>query len=146
MQPGEALSARTWLVVALCALVLASGQTVSLAHTQWPAERRMSQFIRRARVARDLPDPTHGTRLHRFARAEVKRMMACRCVKHAQPPLWCRQWGQVIGIGSDARTIFRAFMDSSVHRRALLDPSFRRLGVGARRFEGNLYVAVELCR
>lgn len=117
----------------------------ALAHTQWPAERRMSSLIRAARVVQGLPDLHHGTRLHRFARQQVERMIACRCVKHAQPPLFCERWGQVVGIGKSTRAIFRAFMTSPAHRRILLSPAFRRLGVGARWSGGLLYLAVELC-
>jgi uncharacterized protein YkwD len=140
------VTARAWFVCVLCALVIASGQTVTLAHEQWPAEKRMAQLLNSARDRRDLRTLTHGTRLHRFGRRQVERMVACRCVKHAQPPTWCERWGQAVGVATDADVLFGAFMASPVHRRLLLDPAFRRVGVGARRSGGLLYVAIELCR
>jgi hypothetical protein len=130
-------------VIVVCLLLLTPTQAT--AHTQRPAELRMSHLISRAREVRDLGALRHGWRLHGWGRRQMERMIDCYCVRHAEPPPFCKRWGQAVGIGLTARALFRAFMASPEHRRILLDPDFTRIGVGARRSEGLLFVAVELC-
>jgi uncharacterized protein YkwD len=133
---------------ALAALALVGALVagdVAVAHYQRPTERAMTRRIRHARAVRDLPRLSHGTRLHRFGRRQVERMIDCGCVMHAQPPRFCGSWGQTVGIGTSVRRIFRAFMGSPEHRRILLGEDWRRSAVGARRVGDLAFVAVEFC-
>jgi len=132
------------LAVLLIGAVLL-GSVPALAHEQWPAERRMSELIALNRQVRDLHALRHGTRLHKWGRKQVARMIECRCVSHAKPPPFCGRWAQAVGIGGSVLDIFLAFMQSPTHRAAILNPRMRRIGVGARRSGGLLYIAVELC-
>jgi uncharacterized protein YkwD len=116
------------------------------AHTQWPAEKRITYMVRVARHAHGLSFVRHSTRLHRFGRRQVDRMIDCRCVKHAQPPRFCDSWGQVVGIAAGPTSLVSAFLSSPAHRDVLLAPGFHRIGVGARYKGGFLYAAIEVCK
>lgn len=50
--------------------------------------------------------------------------------------------GENVGYGPDWRTVYRAFMASPGHRANMLDPDYRRIGIGARRGCGVVWVVL----
>jgi uncharacterized protein YkwD len=63
---------------------------------------------------------------------------------HRQKPL-CNYWGENVGVGPTARSIFRAFMESPEHRANILNPNFKRIGIGIARSKDMLWITVEFC-
>jgi uncharacterized protein YkwD len=53
-----------------------------------------------------------------------------------------RAAGEVVGAAATARDLVRAWLQSPEHRAVLLRPDVRRLGIGAVRRRGFLWVAI----
>jgi uncharacterized protein YkwD len=50
--------------------------------------------------------------------------------------------GENVGVGGSVDSLHRAFMNSSAHRSIALSRSFNRIGVGALRYNGRLWVTI----
>jgi hypothetical protein len=50
--------------------------------------------------------------------------------------------GENVGMGPDVNDLYQAFMDSSPHRRNILDPDYNQFGVGVVISEGTIYVTI----
>jgi uncharacterized protein YkwD len=58
----------------------------------------------------------------------------------------CAYWGENIGVGPTAYSVFRAFLQSPDHRANILNPKFRHIGIGAIRDDrGRLWITEEFC-
>lgn len=51
-------------------------------------------------------------------------------------------WGENIGVGPDALALHNSFMNSTPHRRNILYPPFRKVGMGLKKVDGILWVCV----
>jgi uncharacterized protein YkwD len=50
--------------------------------------------------------------------------------------------GENVGVGDSVRQLHRAFMSSSAHRSNVMNKTFNRIGVGALRTNGRLWVTI----
>ena len=117
------------------------------------ATKAMFCLINRARTARGLPALRHDNRLRRVASRHANQMVRMRFFGHNSPrngglvarvkrsgfaPRH-RQWwaGENLGFGTGrlqgARKIFTGWMNSQIHRDAILYGHFKRMGVGVYR-------------
>lgn len=120
---------RRFLVAALTALTLL-GVLAGPAQAQWRPRAKLLTWINDAR-GRDvfMSEP-----LSRLARRHSYRMKEQYRVFHSSyEPCWYR--GENVGAVSaegprPLRRLFRAWMESAPHRANILEPGFRRVGIG----------------
>lgn len=137
---------------ALASLVLtaASLLTVTLLAPATPARASSSSdlvaYTNSARDSRGLGTLSVRSDLARVAQRQAAWMAANRTLAHSnnlggQVCCW-KSIGENVGMGSSARQIFNAFMDSSSHRANILSGRYTQIGVGAARSsDGRLWVA-----
>lgn len=144
------LRSRSWIVVALSLLLAVVSVVVS------PQEGRARSggfsfkgvekcFMRRINNARDrsgLSDLNRDRQLGYVARRHARKIARDRSIYHdlklgRRVTRW-RALGQNTGRGGSCKGLFRAFMDSSVHRSNILGP-WRYIGVGVKKRNGNVY-------
>jgi uncharacterized protein YkwD len=132
------------LAAALLVVVLTAAP--AKATTTRELERRLTRFTNHARVIRDIAPLDRGWRLNRFARAHSRAMASEGRIFHSHGPS-CSYWGENVGVtGGSIWGLHRAFMKSSAHRANVLNPLFRRVGVGVVRASGVKWVTLDFCR
>jgi len=125
----------------------------TLVLTQVPAwgvaapERKLLSGVERARDRRDLPPVTIHQKLSRRAERHAAEMASAGELFHSDLQRTCRgleysACGEVVGVGPRASSLIRAFMLSRPHRRILLGSAFDRVGIGAVREDGLLWVSM----
>ncbi len=117
------------------------------------AAHAMFCLINRARTSRGLRPLGNDGRLGRVARRHSSHMVSYRFFGHVSPKAGKlvtrvkrsgfaprnRQWwaGENLGFGTggarSARRVFVGWMNSQIHRQAILYPHFKRMGVGVKR-------------
>lgn len=132
------------LVLALLLVVVTAAPVQ--ATTAREMERRLTRLTNHARIIRDISPLDRGWRLNRFARAHSRRMASEGRIFHSHGPS-CAYWGENVGVTAGTmRSLHRAFMRSPAHRANVLNPDFRRIGVGLVRSGGFKWVTLEFCR
>lgn len=113
-----------------------------------PDERGFARAINRSRVAMGLRKLSIDPELSKVARVHTARMVAIDAVHH-QPEdtlrARVRNWlflGENVGAGFSVETMHGNFLESPIHRRNILDPSFRHSGIGTMQARGRLWVTV----
>lgn len=102
-------------------------------------ERRVVRHTNRARVAHDLHRLTRSDCLDRYAQRSANRIARSERLTHQnlRPVLRrCGGWkvGENIAYGYRwPIAVVRAWMDSPGHRANILEPRYRRIGIGVRR-------------
>jgi uncharacterized protein YkwD len=119
-------------------------------HNRAVAANAMFCLINKARTERGLPALGHDARLGRVARRHSHHMVAYRFFGHVSPKAGKlvtrvkrsgfaprnRQWwaGENLGFGTggarSARRIYVGWMNSAIHKQAILYPHFKRMGIG----------------
>jgi uncharacterized protein YkwD len=80
---------------------------------------------------------------HTYEMARANRLYHSTSVPSYLSPYRWWIWGENVGYtGGTARQLQRAFMTSSAHRHNVLNRSFKKVGIGARRIDGILWVTV----
>lgn len=132
------------VVLVVCALLWSLWPVAASAATDTTAESRLVSLIADARQQRGLPALRVSAELTAVARRHSARM-ADRGEVHHNDDLggevsgW-RRIGENVGRGPDADAVHDAFMRSSSHRRNILDPGFREVGVGVERRGDTVWV------
>jgi len=145
--------------IVLCCIVLeaagwaaATAQPAAAAVRLTASEKAMLALINHARTSRGLHKLRVVAVLERASRSHSRDMLArdyfshssyggasyqTRLLSFGYSRSGCTCWkvGEIIGWGRDsaarARSVFRRFMKSKVHRAVILRPCFRDVGVGA---------------
>ena len=139
-----------WLLVGLllfllCCVSLSSPEMEAHAGKRYSFKRVEKCFMRRINKVRR----NHGVaklgwdkQLGYVARRHAKKMASDRSIYHdlglARKVTRWNALGQNTGRGGSCRRLFRAFMNSSIHRSNILGP-WRYMGVGVKKRNGNVY-------
>lgn len=107
------------------------------------AERCFMRKANRVRLRHDRGRLSSDKQLGYVARRHARSIAERRTLAHdtrlgSRVTRW-RRLGQNTGVGSGCRSLFRAFMRSSGHRRNILG-RWRYMGVGVARRDGRVYV------
>lgn len=112
------------------------------------AERAFARKSNRARTKRNVARLKLDPELSRVARQQTRRMIDKNLLHHTPSEALSRRvtnWvtlGENVGVGGTVLSLQRAFMNSSGHRRNILNSSYRYVGIDARRNDGRLWVTV----
>ena len=134
---------RLGLVLLLVALLVAGiGQP---AQAEWRPRYKLLHLINEARGGNVYW--ARGTTLQKVAGVHTVKMRKQGRIFHSYArPCWYvgENVGVIAGDGA-MRRIFDAFMDSPTHRRNILDPGFRRVGIGVAVGGGFIWVTLIFC-
>ncbi|MFP5283919.1 MAG: CAP domain-containing protein [Actinomycetes bacterium] len=144
---------RLLLLVLVTTALLAGPATPASASVSGRYERRVTQTTNEERTSRDLARLRKSKCLDAYAERQARAMARREQIYHQDlAPILkrcrLRLVGKNVAVGyrTGAATT-AAWMDSPGHRRNLLHPTYRRIGVGAYRGEdGRWYVAQVLGR
>lgn len=134
------------LVRTLVAIVIAVGVVVAPASPA--AASDTGELISRANGARSSGGlaslSTHGELMSR-AQEWAQRMANEGRIYHSNVGARVKApWSKIaenVGVGGSAAQVHQAFMNSSSHRRNIMDPAFQYIGVGTAWRDGRIYVA-----
>lgn len=128
----------------LTVLLLLALPVASDAATDATAESRLVALVNRARADHGLAALRVAGDLRAVARRHSARMADRGRVSHndrlGEDVTGWRRTGENVGRGPDAPTVHRAFMDSSSHRRNVLSPHYREVGIGVERRGDTIWV------
>lgn len=133
---------RVGLVLLLALMLVAVPQT---AQAEWRPRYTLLAEVNERRSP-DLRLADWGTRLNDVARIHSLRMRDQGRVFHSDfRPCWYRGENVgAVGVGRLA-SIVDAFMKSSPHRANIINPNFRRIGIGVAVGDGIIYVTMIFC-
>jgi uncharacterized protein YkwD len=138
-------TATIMLVTALCL-----GLLQTPAHAATELEREMLRLTNQDRAAHDVHrlrlDATRSTKVHRHSAAMAKNGEIFHTANPASEYLrgvrWTK-WGENVGrTDGDLAGLERAFMQSTVHRRNILDSRFDKVAVGVVQRDGTTWVTL----
>jgi len=130
---------RVFLIALVVVLALATDAVASRG-----PERRVALKVNTARVTRDETHLRIGWRIDRYAERHARRMCRQHRLYHGTYGWpYHSSWGQIVGYGPSTRATFRRFMHSAEHRAIILNPAFRRMGVGVAKANGIVWVVVD---
>lgn len=130
------------VVAAVVALLIAASYPSATALSR--PEAKLLHLTNHARIVRGLHALTPGWRLTVAARQQARAIGTSDSLFHSHGA--CSYWGENVGVTSAGPwALHQAFMHSPLHRANILDRRFRRIGIGAFRIDGALWVAVEFC-
>ena len=125
-------------------VILVLGFVAPAARATTTAERQLHVMINDSRTASDLRVLRLSERLSGIAHRHSKQMASRRSLFHSCLPCeignhW-RKLGENVGLGADYLSVQEEFMASAPHRANILDPKYRRVGVGVVRRGGLVWV------
>jgi uncharacterized protein YkwD len=134
-------------ILLLVVVVLVTGTASSEVRGAEPRRRvRMLQLLNQARRRHGVPLLRLNYKLSSFAWQHSKRMAERNQLFHT-PKLyeavraWSPStWGENVGVAGTLRRVRRLWMQSGGHRDNVLNPRFRRAGIGVVRARGILWV------
>ena len=134
--------------VVLTALAPSPASAAGMSRFEW----RVSAEINAIRAQHGLPAVTHRGLLSGAAGRHAARLRRSGRLVHSSTSRLARRAGSPVGEviawssrrRTSARSIVRRWMQSPGHRAVLLDGRFRRIGVGASRGRGGLFVTAAL--
>ena len=138
-------------VVAACSLALALATVSGNAPARATAEERVDllAWVNQARAAHGVKPLEATWKLWRLSRDHSLAMQDDGDLYHSSNlsgKLSFTSWstyGENVGVGVDARGLFKAFMKSEGHRRNILNRDFHKVGIGfARDGRGILWVTM----
>jgi uncharacterized protein YkwD len=130
--------------VAAGVVVLVVGTVAPSAGVTTGAEQAVHGMINETRAASDLRLLRLSERLSRIAHRHSKQMAVRRTLFHSC--LTCqiggdwRKLGENVGFGGDYATVQQQFLGSAPHLANIVDPGYRRVGVGVVRRGGLAWV------
>ncbi len=133
-------------IIALVIAVLLAGAASPAGADDLTRRNRMLRLLNQTRRAHDRPVFRLNSSLSHVAWQHSRRMVERRRLFHTAD-LYGKvrsygpaTWGENVGMAGMARTIRRLWMRSSGHRHNLLNARFRRIGIGAVRARGMVWV------
>ena len=134
----------SWAVASVAAFILAGEPQAANHSALTSSESALLSVMNEARAANHVPPLHADTRLERAARAHSSAILRSGSFSHGAVGVRIRRvgvkaprvgenlaWG--VGQMARARSIVRMWLSSPAHRRNLLDPRFKLVGVGAMR-------------
>lgn len=141
--------AKTVLMGVLLAAVLMAALPVTAgASSSDDMRRKLLSLTNAARRNEGIRSLDLNWRLSRDALQHSRRMAESHTVFHTTNlyrlirPWHPSIWGENVGMGSTVTRVQRLFMHSSAHRSNILRSRFSKVGIGALRRGGNLWVTV----
>ncbi len=109
-------------------------------------ERRTLDLVDAVRARHGLRHVVVRTTLMRHAERHTRVMSRKQLLFHSSLSIdGFSSVGECVGMGSNVRQVFRAFLDSSTHRRIILG-RWRWIGVGVASHDGARYVTLDFAR
>ncbi len=137
------------VVSLLLSLVLVVGRTQAPARAGESPRGRMLRLTNDSRAERDLDPLKLNVELsaaalrHSRDMAKKGKLFHSSNVPSELSPWRWSTWGENVGYTTaDLAELQRAFMNSPDHRANILDPDFRKVGIGVVRRDGYLWVTV----
>jgi uncharacterized protein YkwD len=143
--PARVRVGRVRAMTVIVLFLIASGSTLPVAKAATAAEWALHAMINETRVARGVSPLRISDRLSLVAHRHSAEMASRRALFHSSclpceiDGRW-RKLGENIGVGVDYGQVHEALMDSAPHQRHILDPRYRRVGVGIVRRGGRVWV------
>lgn len=140
------LRSRTFIPVLLVASLLVTLSGIQPASATLDRENRMHRMVQDARKSSGLRSLYLSQRLSDVARAHSRQMRGGRrmyhhsCLRCTLSSYSYRIAGENVGYGSSVRAVFRMLMRSKSHRANILRSGFKRIGIGAVRGGGRVWV------
>lgn len=146
MEASRSRVARAGLAAAVAGILVAGGTVPSPAGATTDSEEKLFALVNQARENHDRRPLRLSQTLSRKAHRHSARMADEGTIFH-HSCLSCllSSWdwdaiGENVGVGSTVRSVHRALMDSSSHRRNILSRAFTKVGVGVVRSGGRVWV------
>jgi uncharacterized protein YkwD len=146
MEASRSRVARAGVAAAVAGILVAGGPAPSPAGATTDSEERLFVLINRARDNNDRRALRLSQALSRKAHRHSARMANAGSIYH-HSCLSClvSSWdwdaiGENVGVGSTVRSVHRALMNSTSHRRIILSRAFTSVGVGVVRSGGRAWV------
>jgi uncharacterized protein YkwD len=109
-------------------------------------ERRTLDLVDATRARHGLRHLVVRSRLMRHAERHTRAMARHQLLYHSSLSIdGFSAVGECVGMGSNVRQVFRAFLDSSTHRRIILG-RWRSVGIGVASRDGTRYVTLDFAR
>lgn len=141
---------RALIVCTLIAVILASAAPAEASIS--PAQQRMYNLIQHTREAHHVHTLRWNARVARIAQHHSERMALLRKLFHSKTvgsrlsKAGCSTWGEAVGMSSQSLKAIRTmWLKDATHRAILLDPHYRRVGVGVVRSHGAWWVTADFC-
>ncbi len=125
-------------VAATAAPAAAVGEISSAEEAQFLAQINDLRASNGAAPLQLVASMTSAARTHTFAMAEAGQIYHTNSLSTGAPSGWTKL-GENVGYGSGTTMLMEAFIDSSGHRRNLVDPAFTHIGIGVVRTGGVIY-------
>jgi uncharacterized protein YkwD len=135
-------------IIALAATVLVTGTAAGSAAGELQRRDRMLHLLNQVRKQHGLPVFRINRELSTYAFRHSKRMARANDVFHTRNlyrqvrTYGPRMWGENVGMARYLKTVRRLWMHSAGHRANILKRGFRRVGVGAVKARGSMWVTV----
>jgi uncharacterized protein YkwD len=146
MDASRSRVARAGMALAVAGTLLVGGAVRAPAEATTRAEESLFALINKARVNHDRRKVRLSPALTRKAHRHSARMAdAGRIFHHSCLPCLVSGWdwrviGENVGTGESVRSVHRALMASSGHRRNILRRAFTKVGVGVVKSGGRVWV------
>lgn len=130
------------------ALSVVLGALAPAAHAAWTPRRDMLSWMNTARNNHGAVDLSRAWVIRQVADDHSQDMAAAGRIFHTtslSSALRMVSWsvaGENVGAGAGLRALFDAFMHSDAHRANILEPRFRRVGIGICRSDGFIWITL----
>jgi len=139
---------RGLLIIALVVAVLVTGTAPASVAEDLQRRDQMLRLLNQVRRQHGLPVFRINRELSTYAFRHSKRMARANDLFHTQD-LYRRvrsyhptTWGENVGMARYLKTVRQLWMHSAEHRANILKRRFRRVGVGAVKARGSMWVTV----
>jgi uncharacterized protein YkwD len=135
-------------IIALVVAVLVTGTATESGAVDLHRRDRMLRILNQVRRQHGLPVFRINRELSTSAFRHSKRMARANDVFHTQDlyrlvsSYHPTTWGENVGMAGSLTTVRRLWMHSAGHRANILKRAFRRVGVGALKARGSMWVTV----
>jgi uncharacterized protein YkwD len=130
------------------ALSVVLGAVAPTAHAAWTPRREMLSWMNSARSNHGAAGLSRVWVIRQLADDHSRDMAAEGRIFHTtalSSKLRAVSWsvaGENVGAGVELRALFDAFMRSDAHRANILQPRFRRVGIGIVRSDGFIWITL----
>ena len=130
------------------ALSVALGAVAPTAHAVWTPRRDMLSWMNSARSNHGAVGLDRVWAIRQLADDHSRDMAVAGRIFHTtalSSKLRIVSWsvaGENVGAGGELRALFDAFMRSDAHRANILEPRFRRVGIGIYRSDGFIWITL----
>jgi uncharacterized protein YkwD len=139
------MSCRKLPIIVLLAAVLVTGTASGALADDGPRRRTMLQLLNRVRMNHGLPtfrvnlELSHKTWVHSRRMADRNRLFHSANLYDKVRAYSPSTWGENVGYAATLRRLRSLWMHSAGHRANILNPRFRRIGIGVVKARGVMW-------